>query len=98
MKRFRRFRFLLLLLYCTIPLNVAYLSIDYYSEMDLMVRKHFSTEDDEDFLALVKKNPRALYYPGLSVQHHVNSLPEISFFRFCSSFSFPEAKDLVLRC
>ena len=97
MKRYRGFYFLLLAIAFLIPFNVAYLYYDHYTDIDLQSRKHFSNEDEESLLTLFQKNPRVFYHPGLSIQHHMDSLLQLSFFQ---SYSFlPEdSKSPVLRC
>lgn len=81
-----------------IPLNVAYLYQDYYQGIDFLARKHFTTEDEEDFLTIVKKNPRILYYPGISVQQALTFLLELSFLQVFSPFLPQNVKSFVLRC
>ncbi len=97
MKRRCAVIYLLLFLSFSIPFNVAYLYFDYYSDMDLMLRKHFSSDDDESLLTLFKKNPRVLHNPGLSVQDQVFALPEVSFFQTYSVLP-QDLKGPVLRC
>jgi hypothetical protein len=46
---------------------------------------------------LFKKKPRLLYYPGPSIQHHMISLLEVSFFQ-PYSFLSKDSKNPVLRC
>ena len=97
MKRRGGLIYFLLVLSFLIPFNVAYLYFDYYSDVDLTLRKHFSNEDEESLLALFKKNPRVLHNPGLSIQDHVFTLPEVSFFQICSILP-KDSKSPVLRC
>lgn len=97
MKRYRGFCFFILALSFLISFNVAYLYYDYYAEFNLKVRKHFSNEDEESLLTLFKKNPRVLYYPGPSIQHHMISLLQVSFFQ-PYSFLSKDSKNPVLRC
>jgi len=96
-KRCRGFGFFLLTLSFLISFNSAYLYYDYYAEINLKVRKHFANEDEENLLTLVKKNPRVLDNPGLSIQYHMISLLRVSFFH---SYSFlpTDSKNSVLRC
>jgi len=96
-KLYRRFCLFLLLLSLLIPLNVAYLYYDYYSEIELRVRKNFSSEDEESLLILFKKNPRIIYAPVVSVQNHLLSLLEVSFFPPCGII-LTHLNNLVLRC
>jgi len=96
-KLYRRFCLFLLLLSFLIPLNVAYLYYDYYSEIELQVRKSFSSEDEESLLILFKKNPRIIYAAGVSVQNHLLSLLEVSFFPPCGIILI-HLNNLVLRC
>ncbi len=97
MKRHRGLCFALLILSCFIALNVAYLYHAYYEEIDLLVRKHFSDGDEEDFLTFIKKNPRVFYSPGRSVQHQV--VPFLEIFFFLPIFLLPQdLKTAVLRC
>lgn len=97
MKRFRLGSFLLLIS-LLIPLNVGYLYYDYYAEIDFLGRKHFAAEDEEDFLTVVKKNPRLLYYPGLSAQHAVVSALQTLFLPALGPVPSSEASRCVLRC
>ena len=97
MRRYRRFRFFLLALSILISLNVACMFPAYYEEVDLKVRKHFSEAAAENLLTFIKKDPWVLHSPGLSVQYHVISLPEVLFSR--PDFSLPQdSKTSVLRC
>ena len=97
MKFYRRYCLFLLLLSFLIPLNVAYLYFDYYSEIELQVRKNFSAEEEESLLVLFKKNPRIIYVPVASVQNHLLSLLEVSFLPPCG-IVLPPPNNLVLRC
>jgi hypothetical protein len=97
MRRYRGFRFFLLALAILISLNVAYLYHAYYEDVDLLVRKHFSAADEENLLTFIKKNPRVLESPGLSIQHHVISLPEVFSFQ-PYSLLVQDLKTPVLRC
>ncbi len=90
--------FLLLFISFLIPLNVAYLYHAYYEEIDFLARKHFTSDDEEDFLTVVKKNPRILYYPGLAAQHGIAALLEFSFLQVFSSNPLQNVTSLVLRC
>jgi hypothetical protein len=90
--------FFLLFISFLIPLNVAYLYHAYYGEIDFLARKHFTAQEEEDFLTVVKKNPRILYYPGLSAQHRAASLLEFSFLQVFSPFFSQNVKKFVLRC
>jgi len=96
-KRRRGLIYFLLVLSFLIPFNVAYLYFDYYSDVDLMPRKHFSSEDEESLLALFKKSPRVLHNPGLSIQDHVFNFSEVSFFQTFSTLP-RDSKNPVLRC
>ena len=96
-KLYRRFCIFLLLVSFLIPLNVAYFYYDYYSEIELRVRKHFSNEDEESLLNLFKKNPRVIYAPVASAQNHLLSLLEVSFFHPCGII-LTRPNNLVLRC
>ncbi len=97
MKRRSGLIYFLLVLSFLIPFNVAYLYIDYYSDMDFTIRKHFASDDDERLLTLFKKNPRVLPNPGLFIQPYVFMLPEVSFFQTCSILS-RDSENPVLRC
>lgn len=97
MKLYRRYCLFLLLLSFLIPLNVAYLYFGYYSEIELQVRKNFSSEEKESLLVLFKKNPRLIYVPEASVQNQLLSLLEISFLPLCGIILTPP-NNLVLRC
>jgi len=97
MKLYRRFSLFLLLLSFLIPLNVACLYFDYYSEIELRVRKNFSSQDQESLLILFKKNPRIIYMPAVSVQNLLLSLFEVSFFSPCGII-LTHPQNPVLRC
>jgi len=97
MKLYRRFALFLLLLSFLVSLNVAYLYYDYYSEVELRVRKHFSAQDEESLLTLFKKNPRIFFVPAVSAQNHLLSLFEVSFFSPCGMI-LTHPNHLVLRC
>jgi hypothetical protein len=88
----------LLLIAFLIPLNVAYLYHAYYEDIDFLARKHYTEQDEEDFLTVVKKNPRILYYPGLSGLDRMAFLLEFSFLEFFSSIFCQNVKAFVLRC
>jgi hypothetical protein len=96
-KFYRRYSIFLLLLSFIIPLNVGYLYFDYYSEIELQVRKNLSAEEEESLLVLFKKNPRIIYAPVASVQNHPLSLLEVTFLPFCGTILTPQT-NLVLRC
>jgi len=96
-KPFRRFCFLLLLLAFLIPLNVAWLYFDYYSQIELRVRKNLSSEDNESLLVLFKKNPRNFYAPVASVQNQLISFLEFSFSSPAGIF-ITRLNNPVLRC
>ncbi len=96
-KLYRHFCLFLLLISFLIPLNVAYLYYDYYSGIELRVRKNFSSEDEESLLILFKKNPRIIYFPVASAQSHLLLLLEVSFFSPCGIILTPPT-NLVLRC
>ena len=97
MRPYRGLHFFLLVLSILISLNVAYLYHAYYEEVDLLVRKHFSDSDEESFLTFIKKNPRILYSPVVSIQLHMLSLPELLFFLRYSPVR-QDSKAPVLRC
>lgn len=97
MKLYRRFSFTLLLFSFLIPFNVACLYFDYYSEIELRVRKNFSTQDEESLLVLFKKNPRIIDMPAVSVQNLLLSLFEVSFFSPCGII-LAHPQNPVLRC
>jgi hypothetical protein len=80
-----------------IPWNVAFIYYNYYTEADLLVRKHLSEEDDDGLLSLFKENTRVLLPPGERIQK-----PVISFWWVISCQPSPflptELKLSVLRC
>jgi hypothetical protein len=80
-----------------IPLNVAYLYYDYYSEVEFQFRKNFSAEKEESLLILFKKNPRIVYAPAASVQNYLPSLLEVSFLPPCGIIP-TQPNDVILRC
>ena len=94
---YRRYCLFLLLMSFIIPLNVAYLNFDYYSRIELQVRKHFSPEEEESLLVLFKKNPRLIYAPVASAQNHLFPLLEVSFLP-PGGIILPSPNNLVLRC
>jgi hypothetical protein len=96
-KLYRRFCLFLLLVSFLIPLNVAYFYYDYYSAIELRIRKHFSNEDEESLLNLFKKNPRIIYTPAVSAQNHLLSLLEVAFFSPCGVI-LTNPQNPVLRC
>lgn len=97
MKLYRRLAFFLLLMSFLIPLNVAYLYYDYYSEIKLQVRKNFSAEEEESLLILFQKNPRLIYAPAVPIHNYLLSLFEVSFFHPCGLI-ITHLNNLVLRC
>lgn len=97
MKLYRRYCLFLIFLSLLIPLNVAYLYFDYYSEIELQVRKNLSAQEEESLLLLFKKNPRIIYLPGASVQNQLFSPLEIFFLPPCGSLAAP-SQNPVLRC
>ena len=97
MRRRRGFGFFLLALSLLIALNVAYLYHDYYEEVDLLVRKHFSESDEENLLTFIKKNPRVFDFPGLSTQHNIISALEVFFFQPYSPI-LQDSSTPILRC
>jgi hypothetical protein len=94
---YRRFGLFLLLISFLIPLNVAYLYFDYYSEVEFQFRKNFSAEKEESLLILFKKNPRIVYAPAASVQNYRPSLLEVSFLPPCGIIP-TQPNDVILRC
>lgn len=97
MKRKRLVGIFLLAVSFLIPWNVAYLYYDYYTEVDFLVRKHLSAEEDEGLLSLFKENSRVLIQPGQNLQQTVISFFQVIFFQPDSLLS-PAPKQLVLRC
>ena len=95
-RRSRGLRYFLLALSFLISLNVAYLYHAHYGEIDLLVRKHFSDENDENLLAFINKNDYALPSPGPSIQHPIVSFLEL-FFQPVSTLP-QDSKTFVLRC
>jgi hypothetical protein len=96
-KVYRRNCLFLLLLSFLIPFNVAYLYFDYYSEIELQIRKNFSAEKEESLLILFKKNPRIIDVPAVSSQIQSLSLLEVSLLPPCE-IVLSAPNDLVLRC
>ncbi|MGE5253204.1 MAG: hypothetical protein ACM3N7_04510 [Planctomycetaceae bacterium] len=80
-----------------IPWNVAFIYYNYYTEADLLVRKHLSEEDDDGLLSLFKENTRGFLPPGEHIQK-----PAISFLWVISCQPNPllptDLKHSVLRC
>ncbi len=97
MRLYRRYFFILLLLSILIPVNVAWLYYGYYSQIELQVRKNFSSEDEESLLVLFKKNPRIIYAPAASVQNNLLFFLEVSFSFPCGILPAP-SNNFVLRC
>jgi hypothetical protein len=96
-KRYRAILYLLLAISFFMPLNMAYLYEDYYSEIDLLPRKHVANADDESLLVFFQKNPRILDSPGPSTQPFVNSVLTECFF-LADVFLPQDAQTPVLRC
>jgi hypothetical protein len=96
-KRRRLFSIFLLAVSLLIPWNVAYLYYNYYTEADILVRKHLSEEDDDGLLSLFKEKTRVFLPPGERIQQ-----PVISFLWviYCQPNPFLPAdlKQSVLRC
>ena len=97
MKRKRLVGIFLLAVSFLIPWNVAYLYYDYYTEVDFLVRKHLSAEEDEGLLSLFKENSRVLIQPGQNLQQPVISIFQVIFFQPDSLLS-TAPKQPVLRC
>jgi len=97
LKLYRRYCLFLLVISFLIPLNVAYLYYDYYSEVEFQFRKSFSTEEEESLLILFKKNPRIIPAVAASLQNYVLSLFDISFLPPCGII-LSHPNNLVLRC
>jgi len=96
-KLYRRYCLILLLMSFLIPVNVAYLYYDYYSGIELQIRKNFSSQDEESLLILFKKNPRIIYLPAASAQNHLLSLLDVSSFSPCGIIPI-QPNNVVLRC
>jgi hypothetical protein len=88
----------LLLISCLIPLNLAYLYQDFYEDIDFLPRKHFTVQDEENFVTVLKKNPRAFNGPVPSADHSIMFLPEISLLQVFSVLFPQKLKPFVLRC
>ena len=97
MKRRRKLGIFLLAISFLIPWNVAYLYYDYYTEVDLLVRKHLSEIEEDGILSLFKENSRVLVPPGQHIQQPVISFLQVM---FCQPNPFLPAdpKHPVLRC
>jgi hypothetical protein len=96
-KRYRAFIYLLVAISFFMPLHMAYLYQDYYSEMDLLPRKHVASGEDEPLLVFFQKNPRILDSPGPSIQPYVTSFLYEWF--FLSDLFLPQdVTPSVLRC
>jgi hypothetical protein len=96
-KRLQKYCLFLLVLSFLVPVQVAYLYYDYYSDIELQTRKRFSNDDEENLLFWFKKNPRVFHPPDVSLQHQLAALVELSFIQpLC--FLLPDAKNFVLRC
>lgn len=97
MKRKRLIGIFLLAVSFLIPWNVGYFYSDYYEDVDFLVRKHFSAEEEDGLLSLFKENSRVLIQPGQNLQQ-----PVISFFQVISfppdSLLSAAPKQPVLRC
>ena len=97
MRRRRSLAIFLLAVSILIPWNVGYLYYDYYTEADLLVRKHLSAEDEDGLLNLFKENSRVLIQPGQHFQQHVISFLQVIFFQPDSLLS-ADPEHPVLRC
>ena len=97
MKRRRNLGIFLLTLSFLIPWNVGYLYYDYYTDADILVRKHFSAEEEDGILNLLKENFRALIQSGHPLAQHAVSFLQVVFLQPDSIFSAPPRQP-VLRC
>ena len=97
MKRHRNLGIFLLAVSFLIPWNVAYLYQEYYMDVDFLVRKHFSADEEDELLNLFKQNSRVLVPPGQPIQQAVISFSQAM---FCQPNPFLPAdpKHPVLRC
>jgi hypothetical protein len=95
--RWRGFCFFLLIISLLIPCNTAYLYQAYYEDLDLLARKHFCNEDEENLLAFIKRDPRVLVSPGPSLAHPVISFLQGFFFQPHSALP-QDSNNSVLRC
>jgi hypothetical protein len=80
-----------------IPWNVAYLYYDYYTDVDFLVRKHLSAEEDEGLLSLFKENSRVLVPPGQHIHQPVISFLQVMFYQ-PNPILPADSKHPVLRC
>jgi hypothetical protein len=80
-----------------IPWNIAYLYQDYFAEVDFLVRKHFSAEQEDGLLSLFKENSRLLPLAVEPIQHPVISFLPAMFSQH-NSFLPGEPQSSVLRC
>ena len=97
MKRRRLLGIFLLAVSFLIPWNVGYLYYDSYVDVDFLVRKHFSAEEDDGLLSFFKENSRVLIQPGQNSQQPVISIFQAVFFQPDSLLS-TAPKQPVLRC
>jgi hypothetical protein len=96
-KRRRNLGIFLLAVSLLIPWNAGYLYYDYYTEADLLVRKHLSQVEEDGPLTLFKENSRVLVPPGQHIQQ-----PVISFLQVIScqpnAFLPADPQHPILRC
>lgn len=97
MKRRRLAGTFLLAVSFLLPWNVGYLYYDSYADIDLLVRKHFSAEEDDGLLSFFKEKSRVLIQPGENLQQPVISIFQVVFFQPDSLLS-TAPKQPVLRC
>ncbi|MCX5917628.1 MAG: hypothetical protein NTX30_13240 [Deltaproteobacteria bacterium] len=97
MKRRRNLGIFLLVISFLIPWNVAYLYYDYYTEADLLVRKHLSGGEEDGILSLFKENSRVLVPPGQHIQQPVISFLQVMLYQ-PNPFLPADPKHPVLRC
>jgi hypothetical protein len=96
-KRRRNLGIFLLAISFLIPWNAAYIYYDYYTEVDLLVRKHLSEGEEDGPLSLFKENSRFIVPPGQHIQQ-----PMISFSQVIScrpnAFLPADLEHPILRC
>lgn len=97
MKRRRLVGIFLLAVSFLIPWNVGYLYYDSYADVDLLVRKHFSAEEEDGLLSLFKENSQGFVPPGHPIQQPMISFSQLMFYQ-PNPFLPADPKHAVLRC
>ncbi|MGB9700228.1 MAG: hypothetical protein ACPL5I_12685 [Thermodesulfobacteriota bacterium] len=97
MNHHRKLAIILLIIALLIPWNIVYFYYTFYSELDLLGRKHFSEEQENALLNLFEKKIQAFIDSKQSIQlGKISSLPGV--IHYVIIFVSPVPINLVLRC